>query len=283
VIRLQMLMTHYRQPLDWTLQSSQLAMNELEDWASALQGVYRFPNTHSPEQVVNSLADDLNTPDAIATLRELYAAAKRGGVEEEQIFAANCKFLGFRHLDKPGFFRFGVSAMNVGAQRLFEFEKPVQRLRAASANTAPQSTIDEIVKPIRSAGLDIDVSKSGDITLIRGNKFEFERRVEELLAARAQARKDRDFAESDRIRAELAEMGVVLKDKKDGTTWEIAQWWGKPPLVLVHDTVQRLIKERTEARKAKNFERVDQISQELKSLGFDLADNNDGSTNPKER
>ena len=38
--------------------------------------------------------------------------------------------------------------------------------------------------------------------------------------ARAQAK---NFKESDRIRDELAAMGVVLKDSKDGTTWEIAR------------------------------------------------------------
>jgi cysteinyl-tRNA synthetase len=37
------------------------------------------------------------------------------------------------------------------------------------------------------------------------------------------AREARNFAESDRIRDELAKMGVVLKDTKDGTTWEIAR------------------------------------------------------------
>jgi cysteinyl-tRNA synthetase len=43
--------------------------------------------------------------------------------------------------------------------------------------------------------------------------------IEDRLAARAQ----RDFKESDRIRDELAAMGVVIKDSKDGTTWEIAR------------------------------------------------------------
>ena len=33
----------------------------------------------------------------------------------------------------------------------------------------------------------------------------------------------KNFAESDRIRDELAAMGVVLKDSKDGTTWEVAR------------------------------------------------------------
>ena len=47
--------------------------------------------------------------------------------------------------------------------------------------------------------------------------------IEALMARRAAARKARDFAESDRIRDELAAMGVVLKDSRDGTTWELAR------------------------------------------------------------
>ena len=39
----------------------------------------------------------------------------------------------------------------------------------------------------------------------------------------SRGRSSRNFAESDRIRDELAKMGVVLKDSKDGTTWEIAR------------------------------------------------------------
>jgi cysteinyl-tRNA synthetase len=50
-----------------------------------------------------------------------------------------------------------------------------------------------------------------------------ENKVVGLIAARAAARKAKNFKESDRIRDELAAMGVVLKDSKDGTTWEIAR------------------------------------------------------------
>ena len=47
-------------------------------------------------------------------------------------------------------------------------------------------------------------------------------KVDALIAARAEARKTKNFAESDRIRDELAAMRVVLKDNKDGTTtWEV--------------------------------------------------------------
>jgi cysteinyl-tRNA synthetase len=47
--------------------------------------------------------------------------------------------------------------------------------------------------------------------------------VEILITARRQARQEKKFAEADRIRDELAAMGVVLKDSKDGTTWEVAR------------------------------------------------------------
>jgi cysteinyl-tRNA synthetase len=48
-------------------------------------------------------------------------------------------------------------------------------------------------------------------------------KVDALIEARTAARKAKNFAESDRIRDELAAMGVVLKDTKDGTAWEIAR------------------------------------------------------------
>jgi cysteinyl-tRNA synthetase len=52
--------------------------------------------------------------------------------------------------------------------------------------------------------------------------------IEDKIADRDEARKAKDFKESDRIRNELAAMGVVLKDSKDAngrlvTTWEIAR------------------------------------------------------------
>ena len=47
--------------------------------------------------------------------------------------------------------------------------------------------------------------------------------IDGLIAARATARARKDFKESDRIRGQLAAMGVVIKDSKEGTTWEIAR------------------------------------------------------------
>jgi cysteinyl-tRNA synthetase len=222
-IRLQMLMTHYRQPIDWTENSTQLATDELEEWADVLQGYANFRNPYKPNEVAEALGDDLNTPNAIGVLRELCARARDGGLEDHLIFAANCKFLGFRNLDKPGYFRFGVSALNIDPQNLFIYEEAVQKMRAALANGSPEDVRAKIVSSIHLGGLDLDISKSGDLTLVQGNRGEAEEKVKQLIAERASARAKKDWKESDRIRDELAKMGVVLKDSKDGTTWEIAR------------------------------------------------------------
>jgi cysteinyl-tRNA synthetase len=45
--------------------------------------------------------------------------------------------------------------------------------------------------------------------------------IEMLIGMRAQARVNKNYAESDRIRAELAKAGVILEDRADGTIWKI--------------------------------------------------------------
>ncbi len=47
--------------------------------------------------------------------------------------------------------------------------------------------------------------------------------VERLIVARAEARKSRDFAEADRVRAALDSLGVVIEDRADGTKWRVKE------------------------------------------------------------
>ena len=43
--------------------------------------------------------------------------------------------------------------------------------------------------------------------------------IDALVQARTEAKKAKNFAEADRIRDQLKEMGIVLVDSKEGTTW----------------------------------------------------------------
>ena len=47
-------------------------------------------------------------------------------------------------------------------------------------------------------------------------------KIEALIAQRAAAKKEKNFAEADRIRDELAAMGVTIKDTRQGTQWSRA-------------------------------------------------------------
>jgi cysteinyl-tRNA synthetase len=99
----------------------------------------------------------------------------------------------------------------------------MQRVRAALANNAPEGFRNEILSSIRANGLDVEIAGNGNLTLVSGDQQGLKEKIERLIAERASARARKDWKESDRIRDELAAMGVVLKDSKDGTTWEIAR------------------------------------------------------------
>jgi len=51
---------------------------------------------------------------------------------------------------------------------------------------------------------------------------DFAEKVETLIAARHAAKKNKDFAEADRIRGELTDLGVVLEDTREGVRWHRA-------------------------------------------------------------
>lgn len=161
VVRLNMLRTHYRQPIDWTVKGLEESWRALDDWYAAAG---ETTGGSVSGQVLEALTDDLNTPQAIAALHGLRALAQGGDALAREELGASLRMLGF--------------------------------LREDAARW----------KARRQSARGIDAGK-----------------VERLIAARANARKQKNFAESDRIRDELAKMGVVLKDSKDGTTWEIAR------------------------------------------------------------
>ncbi|MFD0986844.1 cysteine--tRNA ligase [Methyloligella solikamskensis] len=86
-LRFNMLRTHYRQPLDWTLKGLDESHKILWDWYGVVEGA--TADETPPAAVIDALSDDLNTPKAIAELHKL-ANAKQGGA-----LLAALQFMGF--------------------------------------------------------------------------------------------------------------------------------------------------------------------------------------------
>jgi cysteinyl-tRNA synthetase len=149
VLRLNMLRTHYRQPIDWTLKGLEESWKTLASWTADPEFLKGDNQSFAPE-VLDALCDDLNTPMMITALHELHRAGK--------------------------FDLLGPTLRTLGFMRRPESKK----------------TVDAEV-------------------------------VETLIAGRLAARRDKNFKEADRIRDELAAMGVAIKDSKEGTTWEVAR------------------------------------------------------------
>ncbi|MEM6634811.1 MAG: cysteine--tRNA ligase [Pseudomonadota bacterium] len=76
VIRFVILSTHYRKPMDWTARKAADAATTLGKWGALVTGIEPAPSA-APE-VIAALADDLNTPGAIAALHALAAAGRHG-------------------------------------------------------------------------------------------------------------------------------------------------------------------------------------------------------------
>ena len=161
VIRLTMLLTHYRQPLNWTTNALRESQRTLDHWYELTAGA--APGILSAD-VTGALADDLNTPKFIASLHELRTEAAKGDTGACGSLKASAQLIGL-----------------------------LQQAAAQWANFRP-------------ASIAIDENK-----------------VTSLIAARNAARQAKNFRESDRLGDELAKMGVVVKDTKEGTTWEIAR------------------------------------------------------------
>ncbi len=75
VVRFNMLKTHYRQPIDWTLAGLRESQRELDRWYPLAKQFAVSSAMLAPEFHRAAIEDDLNTPDAITVLRRLYREA----------------------------------------------------------------------------------------------------------------------------------------------------------------------------------------------------------------
>ncbi len=232
VVRWNMLQTHYRQPIDWTYDNLLSARNELwkiflfarsldeaaeDDGESFLHEVRaNFPPSN---QMLEALCDDLNFPAAIACIREMAAGLTAGDPERTKQCVRDLMFLGVIQEST----RYVFSTSSVGRSWPANLVREMAAI-ALDYRVARSNNDDEFCEALR-----MGAHALGAAIEDRGPHFiglnlagdDQSPTVESLIAARLEARKAKNWAESDRIRDELLAMGVALKDNKDGTTtWE---------------------------------------------------------------
>jgi cysteinyl-tRNA synthetase len=91
-LRLAMLRTHYRQPIDWTVKALEEAEMTLDRWYDAVGDA--TPGAATAEGVLAALDDDLNTPAALAELHRLAHPAVAGHELTSQMLKASANLLG---------------------------------------------------------------------------------------------------------------------------------------------------------------------------------------------
>lgn len=173
VVRFFILSSHYRSPLNYSLNNLDQAKAALKSLYIALRGI-RIDNVDVNADYAaefnRKMDDDFNTPEAIALLHELAHGINRSRDKQPQqarILAATLK----RLADTLGLLP----------------DPPEYFLQRSYDSEDSQLTDKEIIR---------------------------------LVSQREQARKNKDFSESDRIRDLLAFRGVILEDTHSGTTWQ---------------------------------------------------------------
>ncbi|SHJ73722.1 cysteinyl-tRNA synthetase [Roseomonas rosea] len=188
--RLLLLKTHYRSALDYTPERLEEARAELDDHYALL--VRDLPRPEEGDETVadmvawalEPLADDLNTPLVIARLRDLRALENVMQVGGSMTAVLSRANRGWS--PKPGQ---AGAALREAANAIGLLPSDPQAWRQGKADGG--------------AG---------------GEDAEIEAAIQARLAARA----NKDWAEADRIRADLAAKGIVLEDGKGTTTWRRA-------------------------------------------------------------
>ncbi|MGH7964089.1 MAG: cysteine--tRNA ligase [Candidatus Binatia bacterium] len=188
VLRLILLSTHYRMPLDFSeqrIEEAEKGLTRIYETLARADAITRSPappltsaSAHAPSSLLarfrEAMDDDCNTARALGvifeTVREMNRALDAGEITS---------------LEQP---RQGLAV--IGSVLGIMSEEPATFLEKQRQRGLTQTQLTPEA-------------------------------IEQLIAERAAARKARDFTRADALRASLEDLGIVLQDSPTGTTWKI--------------------------------------------------------------
>jgi len=187
ILRFLLMRAHYRQPLDWSEDTLKQAGSTLQGWYRLLRDLRDVEIVEDelvvPEEFETALLDDLNTPEAFAILARLADNLRAASTMDE------------KHKLKSAFLGAG-KLLGLLQQDPCDWEKQgLQRVELAG---------------VAYAG----ITATAELMVLNT------REIDRLVAERDIARKAKNYAESDRIRDDLASKGVVIEDGANGhSSW----------------------------------------------------------------
>ncbi|MBN1571925.1 MAG: cysteine--tRNA ligase [Deltaproteobacteria bacterium] len=199
VVRLFLLTNHYRSPIDFTeknLRDAEEAVRRLYDTLGRL--------IESAKGDGKADSDDGNRKELLNAAADFTAGFTEAMDDDFNTAMALGKLFDFVHavnrfLDRPG----DLSAEDIEA--LKEAQRRIEEATSVFGilQKDPNVYFEEI-KSLKLSETEIDPLE-----------------IERLIAERTEARANKDFAAADRIRDDLAEMGVILEDSPSGTMWKL--------------------------------------------------------------
>ncbi|MEQ9327600.1 MAG: cysteine--tRNA ligase [Rhodospirillales bacterium] len=194
-LRLVILQTHYRQPLDFSKARCREAKKTLDRWYRAKQELLKLDGKFEP-------------------LREFDFAHHDDVLEELGRFRKAI----LDDLNTPG----ALAEISRSASMIFsEDGGEVSGYATLGAETRRKISVPELAAHFATMCDTLGILQQDPEAWFKGAADDDEAdEIESLIAARQAARKNRDFAEADRIRDDLAARGIVLEDSAAGTTWK---------------------------------------------------------------
>jgi cysteinyl-tRNA synthetase len=212
-IRLLFLQTGYRKPMNFTEESiagATTALRRAQQAANALRKGYEGPSIPVPQRVMEEVSTQ-----RIDELRKEFYDALDDDMDTSRAVAAMF-FISVKYR--------AFVAAGLGNEALTLLREFADGLGVAPAFS--NQRLDDLFETIRVLNLPVDLfdrlrERLSDVPHLNG-AVSPETAIQAVIDARAQARKNKDFALGDRLRDALAAEGIALKDSKDGTTWTVA-------------------------------------------------------------
>ena len=155
VVRLGMLQTHYRQPINWTVAGMREAQKSLDSW-------YGLTDDVSPgylcADALDALTDDLNTPKMLAALYELRSEAAKGAKPAAACLKASAQLVGL--------LRQSATEWSAAASASVDESKVVNLIDARNAARKAKNfkESDRIRDELKAMGVELEDKKDGTTT-----------------------------------------------------------------------------------------------------------------------